>query len=87
MTGPHLDLAPEHDPELAELCVRAVAVAAHDLGLDPRLFAEELAQGEVGLLIAYLREALEHVDDLDLHARADSLLHRLTAWTEATDGE
>jgi hypothetical protein len=73
------------DGELAELCVRAVSVAAHDLGLDPRLFASELAQGEIGLMISYLRAASEQMADLDLQARMDALLHRLTDWTEAID--
>ncbi len=70
------------DAELGELASRAVVVAAHDLGLDPRLFVEELAQGEIGLLVRYLAEAREHVHDLDLGLRVDALLHRLTAWTE-----
>ena len=70
------------DGELAELCVRAVTVAAHDLGLAPRLFVEELAQGEIGLMIHYLDQAAEHVDDPELRQRIEALLHRLTAWTE-----
>jgi hypothetical protein len=69
------------DPELAELCTRAVATAARDLGLDPRAFAEELGQGEIGLLVRYLDDAAPHVDDADLRFRIDALLHRLTAWT------
>ena len=85
MEEPHLDFAPEHDPELAELALRAVTVAARDLGLDPRLFAEELAQGEIGLLVSYLRAATAHVDDVDLRERACALLHRLTDWTETAD--
>jgi hypothetical protein len=72
--------------DLADLCVQAVTTAAHDLGLDPALFAEELAQGEIGLLIHYLAEAGEHVSDLDLRSRIDALLHRLTAWTESAEG-
>lgn len=64
-----------------ELCVQAVTVAARDLSLDPTLFVEELAQGEIGLLISYLRAAAPHVDDPDLRARIDALAHRLTAWT------
>ena len=79
------DPGPVGDGELAELCVRAVSVAAHDLGLDPRLFAAELAQGEIGLMLSYLAAASEQVTDLDLQARIDALLHRLTAWTEAAD--
>ena len=73
------------EPELAELCVRAVTVAAHDLGLDPGLFAEELAQGEIGLLISYLRAAVPHIEDLELREKSEALLHRLTDWTEAAD--
>lgn len=68
--------------ELAELAVQAVETAASDLGLNPVLFARELAQGEVGLLISYLRAAALHVDDLDLRVRIDRLLHRLTDWTQ-----
>jgi hypothetical protein len=71
------------DETLEELCVQAVSLAAADLGLDPRALAEELAQGEIGLLIAYLREAAAHVSDLDLRTRIDPLLHRLTDWTGA----
>ena len=56
--------------------------AASDLGLNPLLFARELAQGEIGLLISYLRAAAGHVDDLDLRVRIDRLLHRLTDWTQ-----
>ena len=70
------------DAEVAALAVEAVSTAARDLGLDPLLFAQELAQGEIGLLIHYLDEAAEHVADLDLRLRIEALLHRLTAWTE-----
>ncbi len=73
------------DDDLADLCVRAVEVAAHDLGLDPRSFAEELSQGEVALLVGYLGEAALCVDDLDLRTRIDALLHRLTAWTSGEE--
>ena|GEM_PF-1537211 len=80
------DAAPDagmaRDGELAELCVRAVTVAAHDLGLDPRLLVEELAQGEIGMMIHYLDQAAGHVSDLELRQRIEALLHRLTAWTE-----
>lgn len=69
--------------ELADLCVQAVSTAAFDLGLDPVLFAGELAQGEVGLLIHYLDEAVAHVDDVELRERIEALLHRLTDWTTA----
>jgi hypothetical protein len=73
--------------ELAELCVRAVSTAAHDLGLDPALFAEELAQGEIGLLIHYLDRAAGCVEDLELREQIEALLHRLTTWTTgAEDG-
>jgi hypothetical protein len=58
-----------------------VRTAALDLGLDPDAFAGELAQGEIGLLISYLREAAEHVEDIGLRTRVDALLHRLTTWT------
>jgi hypothetical protein len=70
-----------HDEELIDLCTRAVVTAARDLELDPHAFAEELAQGEIGLLVRYLGEAAAHVEDLDLRTRIDALLHRLTAWT------
>jgi hypothetical protein len=71
------------DPEeLRALSTRAVEIAAADLGLNPLLLARELAQGEIGLLLSYLRAAAEHVGDLDLRVRIDHLLHRLTAWTE-----
>lgn len=68
--------------ELAELAVQAVETAALDMGLNPLLFARELAQGEIGLLVSYLRAASAHVDDLDLRDRVDRLLHRLTEWTQ-----
>jgi hypothetical protein len=82
--------APQHEAELAggdigelaELSERAVEIAASDLGLNPLLLARELAQGEIGLLISYLRAAAEHVTDLDLRVRIDRLLHRLTDWTQ-----
>ncbi len=71
------------DPgELCELAEQAVETAAGDLGLNPLLFARELAQGEIGLLISYLRAAAPYVDDLDLRVRIDRLLHRLTEWTQ-----
>lgn len=68
--------------EMCELAERAIETAAGDLGLNPLLFARELAQGEIGLLISYLRAAAQHVDDLDLRVRIDRLLHRLTDWTQ-----
>jgi hypothetical protein len=79
------DLAGGDTEELWELAERAVETAAGDLGLNPLLFARELAQGEVGLLISYLRAAAPHVDDLDLRVRIDRLLHRLTEWTQDTE--
>ena len=71
--------------ELADLCVQAVSTAAFDLGLDPLLFAGELAQGEIGLLIHYLAEASGQVDDVELRERIQALLHRLTDWTTSGD--
>lgn len=68
--------------ELRELSRQAVETAAGDLGLNPLLFARELAQGEIGLLISYLRAAAPHVAELDLRTRIEALLHRLTDWTE-----
>jgi hypothetical protein len=70
-------------PEFADLCVQAVTTAARDLNLDPEMFVEELAQGEIGLLIGYLRETVGHVEEVELRTRVDALLHRLTAWTGA----
>ena len=69
--------------ELADLCVQAVSTAAWDLGLDPALFAGELAQGEIGMLIHYLARAAEHVPDLEVRERMKALVHRLTDWTGA----
>jgi len=71
--------------ELADLCVQAVSTAAFDLGLDPILFAGELAQGEIGLLIRYLDEAAGHVDDVELRERIEALVHRLTDWTTSSE--
>ena len=76
------DAGMARDGELAELCVRAVTVAAHDLGLDPLLLVEELAQGEIGMMIHLLDQAAPHVKDFDLRLRIEALVHRLTAWTE-----
>ena len=69
--------------ELSELAVQAVVTAARDLNLDPELFVEELAQGEIALLVTYLRAAAPSVADLELRTRIAALLHRLTAWTGA----
>jgi hypothetical protein len=85
VTGVRPDAAAA-DAELADLCVRAVSTAAHDLGLDPALFAEELAQGEIGLLIHYLDRAAGCVDDLELREKIQALLHRLTDWTGSAGG-
>lgn len=71
--------------ELTELSRQAVETAAQDLGLNPLLLARELAQGEIGLMMGYLRAAALHVDDLDLRVRIDRLLHRLADWTEDAD--
>lgn len=71
------------DQEMSEACVQAITVAANDLGLDPRAFADELSQGEIALLVQYLAAAAEHVGDLPLRVHIDELLHRLTTWTRA----
>jgi hypothetical protein len=62
-----------------------VTTAAHDLGLDPALFAEELAQGEIGLLIHYLDRAAGCLEELELREQIEALLHRLTTWTADTE--
>jgi hypothetical protein len=80
--GHEAELAGGDTGELADLSQRAVEIAASDLGLNPLLLARELAQGEIGLLISYLRAAAEYVADLDLRIRIDRLLHRLTDWTD-----
>jgi hypothetical protein len=81
---PHaLTGAADAGTELADLCVQAVSTAAWDLGLDPALFAGELAQGEIGLLIRYLADAAGHVSDLEVRERMQALVHRLTDWTGA----
>jgi hypothetical protein len=81
LSGAESPNRPELDPELAQVCIRAIVTAANDLELDPGAFADELAQGEIGLLVAYLQAAAPHVTDLELRTRIDSLLHRLTSWT------
>ena len=73
------------DADLADLCVRAVTTAARDLGLDPALFADELAQGEIGLLIHYLDQAAGCVEELELREKIEALLHRLTDWTRSAE--
>lgn len=67
-----------------DACVQAVSLAAQDLGLNAAALAEEIAHGEIGLLIRYLRRAAPFVDDAVLRADIDALLHRLTAWTGQT---
>jgi hypothetical protein len=76
-SAPHLS----GEDAFGEVCVQAITLAAADLGLDPRAFADELAQGEIGLLISYLRSSVDQVADLELRANIESLLYRLTAWT------
>jgi hypothetical protein len=73
------------DGSFAEVAANAVVMAARQLDLDPEAFLEELAQGEIALLVRYLAEAAPRVDDLELRARIDGLLHRLTFWTGAED--
>ena len=80
--GHEAELAGGDLHELAELARQAVETAASDLELNPLLLARELAQGEIGLLISYLRAAAEHVTDLELRERIQALLHRLTDWTQ-----
>ncbi|SOD04108.1 hypothetical protein SAMN05216486_12411 [bacterium JGI 053] len=83
---PHaLTDAAQAGSELADLCVQAVSTAAWDLGLDPALFAGELAQGEIGMLIHYLARAAEHVPELETRERMQALVHRLTDWTGAEE--
>lgn len=65
----------------AEVAASAVTLAARQLDLDPEAFVQELAQGEIALLVHYLERAAEHVPDLELRTRIDELLHRLTFWT------
>ena len=77
---PRLMVVSPYDPN--SLSDIEKAISSSDLGLNPLLFARELAQGEIGLLISYLRTAAGHVDDLDLRVRIDRLLHRLTDWTQ-----
>lgn len=71
---------PPREPAAGEWeqnCIQAVRVAAADLALDPAALAAELAQGEVALLVSYLRSAAPFVDDLELRANIDLLLYRL----------
>jgi hypothetical protein len=73
------------DGSFAEVAANAVVMAARQLELDPEAFRQELAQGEIALLVRYLAEAAPRVDDLELRGRIDGLLHRLTFWTGAED--
>lgn len=76
----HRDV-PATDGSFPEVAASAVRLAAEQLALDPEAFLDELAQGEIALLVRYLEEAAVHVDDLDLRTRIDGLVHRLTVWT------
>lgn len=78
MTRRGRSVADDHE----ELCVRAVEIAAMDLGLDPEAFAVELAQGEIGLLVTYLRTASAEVRNAEQRANMEALVHRLTTWTK-----
>jgi hypothetical protein len=69
------------DGSFAEVAAGAVRMAARQLELDPDAFLQEIAQGEIALLVHYLAEAAPRVDDLELRGRIDGLLHRLTFWT------
>jgi len=73
------------DGSFAEVAASAVRLAADHLELDPEAFLEELAQGEIALLVRYLAEAAPRIDDLELRGRIDGLLHRLTFWTGRED--
>jgi hypothetical protein len=73
------------DGSFAEVAASAVHLAARQLELDPEAFLQEIAQGEISLLIRYLAEAAPHLDDVELRGRIDGLLHRLTFWTGAED--
>ena len=74
------DVSPGDDG-FQETAAAAVRLAARQLDLDPDAFVQELAQGEIALLVRYLHEASLEVGDLDLRTRIDGLLHRLTFWT------
>ena len=69
-----------------QTCAQAVRLAANDLGLDEAALADELAQGEIGLLVRYLRRALPHVPGVEEREEMALLLHRLTAWTGRAGG-
>jgi hypothetical protein len=73
------------DDGFAEVAANAVRLAARQLDLDPEAFLQELAQGEIALLVRYLDEAAPRIDDLELRTRIDGLLHRLTFWTGNED--
>jgi hypothetical protein len=76
---------PASDGSFAEVAASAVRLAADQLDLDPEAFLEELAQGEIALLVRYLAEAAPRIEDMELRARIDGLLHRLTFWTGRED--
>ena len=78
---PERDVPSSDDGSFAEVAASAVRLAAQQLDLDPDAFLQELAQGEISLLVHYLAEAAPHVKDLELRTRIDGLLHRLTFWT------
>jgi hypothetical protein len=69
----------------AEVAASAVTLAARQLDLDPDAFLQEIAQGEIALLVRYLAEAAPRIDDVELRGRIDGLLHRLTFWTGAEE--
>jgi hypothetical protein len=73
------------DGGFAEVAANAVLMAARQLELDPEAFLQEIAQGEIALLVHYLAEAAPHIEDIELRGRIDGLLHRLTFWTGAED--
>ncbi len=77
----------DREDTFEELCVRAVEIAALDLGLDPEAFAVELAHGEIGLLVTYLRTAAPTVRSGEQRANMEALLHRLTTWTRREPAE
>ena len=69
---------------MLRLFALSAALAGATVQVDlPELFAGELAQGEIGMLIHYLAQAAEHVPDLETRERMQALVHRLTDWTGA----
>ena len=75
------------DDSFEQLCVRAVEIAALDLGLDAEALAVELANGEIGLLITYLGAAVRTVPGGEQRANMEALVHRLTTWTRRADAD